>query len=46
MVVPVGILFALVKRQIGQGSSKSGRFVGIPFMSTFIVTFIILVIVT
>ena len=37
MVVPLGMLFTLVKRQVRQGSSKSGRLVGIPSMSTFLV---------
>ena len=32
----LGILVALVKRKIGQESSKSGIFVGRPFMSPFI----------
>ena len=36
MVGPLGILVTLVKRQIWQGSSKAGIFVGIPHMSTFI----------
>ena len=36
MVVPLGVLVALVKRQTDQGSSKSGTFVGRPFTSTFL----------
>ena len=36
MIGPLGILFALVKRQIAQGSSESGIFVGRPPMSPFI----------
>ena len=35
IVVTIGILFALVKRQIGQGSSKLGRFWGRSYMSPF-----------
>ena len=36
MVRPMGILFALVGRKIGQGYSKSGIFVGRPSMSPFL----------
>ena len=36
MVGPLGILVALVKRQMGQGSSNSGKFSGRPFMSPFL----------
>ena len=36
VVGPLVILVALVKRQIGQGSSNSGRFSGRPSMSPFI----------
>ena len=36
VVGPLGILVSLVKRQICQVSSKSGRFFGRPFMSPFI----------
>ena len=36
MVVPLVILVALVKRQRGQGYSKSGVFVGRPSMSPFL----------
>ena len=35
MVGSMGILAALVKRQIGQGSSKSEKFVGRRFTSHF-----------
>ena len=35
VVGPLGILVALVKRQIGQGSSNSERFSGILSMSPF-----------
>ena len=35
VVGPLGILVALVKRQIGQGSYNSGRFSGRPSMSPF-----------
>ena len=36
IVVPLGILFALVKRKIWQGSSKSGRFLGDPLLVPFL----------
>ena len=36
VVGPLEILFALVKRKIGQGSSNSWRFYGRPFMSPFL----------
>ena len=36
VVGPLEILVALVKRQIGQGSSNSGRFSGRPSMSPFL----------
>ena len=36
VVGPLGILFALVEIRIVQGSSKSGRFSGRPYMSPFI----------
>ena len=36
MVGYLGILVALVKKQIGQGSSKSGKIVGRPSMSPFL----------
>ena len=39
VVGPLGILFALVKRQIGQGYSNSGRFSGRPSMSPFLAIF-------
>ena len=46
MVGPLGILVALVKRQIGQGSSNSGRFSGRPSMSPFLAISFSLVIET
>ena len=46
MVRSMGILVALVKRQIGQGYYKSGRFVRRQLMSTFITIIIRLVINT
>ena len=36
VVGPLGFLVSLVKRQIGQGSSNSGRFSGIPSMINFL----------
>ena len=36
MVGPMEILVALVNRQMGHGSSKSGRFSGGPYMITFL----------
>ena len=36
MFIPLVILDALVKIQIGQGSFRSGRFVGRHFMSPFL----------
>ena len=36
MIRPPGILVALVKRQIGQGSFKSCKFVGRPLMIPFL----------
>ena len=44
IVRPLGILFALIKIKIGQGSYKSGRFIGSPFMIPFLVICHILVI--
>ena len=46
MVVPLGILFALVNKQIGQGYYKSGRIVGRPSMSPFLSVHFILEIYT
>ena len=40
MIGPKEVLVALIKRQIGQASSNSGRFVVRTSMSTFIVTFL------
>ena len=37
MVVPLGISISLVNKQIGQVSSKSGKFVAKTYMSTFLV---------
>ena len=36
VVGPLGILVDLVTRQIGQGSSKPGGFLGIPSLSPFL----------
>ena len=46
MVGPLGILFALVKRKIRQGYSKSGIFVGTSSMSPFLAIRFILTIET
>ena len=46
VVVPLGILVALVKRKIGQVYSKSGGFAGIPSVSTFLAIIFSLVIET
>ena len=46
VVGPLGILVALVKRYIGQGSSNSGRFFGRPSMSRFLAIRLSLVIET
>ena len=43
MVGPLVILFASVKRQIDQGSSKSGRFFGRPLMSPFLAFFCLVI---
>ena len=36
VVGPLGILFSLLRRQIGQGSSNSGIFYVRPYMSPFL----------
>ena len=46
VVGPLVILVALVKRQIGQGYSNSGRFSGRPSMNPFLAILFILVIDT
>ena len=46
VVGPLGILVALVKRQIGQGSFNSGKISDIPSMSPFIAIYVSLVIDT
>ena len=46
VVGPLGILSDLVKRQIGQGSSNSGRFYGRHYMSPFLAICFSLVIET
>ena len=46
MVRPLVILVTSVKIKIGQGSYKSGIFVGKPFVGPFLIIFFILVIET
>ena len=45
MVIPMLIFVALVRRQIGQGYSKSGIFYGRPFMITFLVISLSLILI-